>query len=42
MSDALEPLKGLIHRVKDAVSRHRHGEGVGLQVVRDPPDANIE
>lgn len=42
MTDALEPLKGLFHRVKGSVSRRRLGEGSGLRVIREPKDADIE
>jgi hypothetical protein len=42
MTDALEPLKGLFHRVKGSVSRRRLAEGSGLRIIRDPADADIE
>lgn len=42
MSDVLEPLKGFLHRVKGSVSRRRNNENSGLQVVLDPPQAEIE
>ncbi|KAJ6785774.1 hypothetical protein PWT90_03032 [Aphanocladium album] len=42
MSDALEPLRGFLHRVKGSVSRRRHGESSGLNVVLDPPQAEID
>ncbi|KAJ3474208.1 hypothetical protein NLG97_g9944 [Lecanicillium saksenae] len=42
MSDALEPLRGFLHRVKGSVSRRRHGENSGLNVVIDPPQAEID
>ncbi len=42
MSEALEPLRGFFHRVKGSVSRRRHGESSGLNVVLDPPQAEIE
>ncbi|OAA77262.1 nb-arc [Akanthomyces lecanii RCEF 1005] len=42
MSEALEPLRGFFHRVKGSVSRRRHGESSGLNVVLDPPQAEID
>lgn len=42
MAEALEPLRGLLHRVKDSVSRHRGSENSGLRVVREPKNAEIE
>lgn len=42
MTDALEPLKGLFHRVRGSVSRRRLADGSGLRIVREPQDADIE
>lgn len=42
MEDARGPLRGLLHRVRGAVSRQRNSENSGLRVVRDPGDAEIE
>ncbi|KND91932.1 Nephrocystin-3 [Tolypocladium ophioglossoides CBS 100239] len=42
MEDALGPLRGLLHRVRGAVSRQRSSEISGLRVVRDPSDAEID
>ncbi|KAK2603805.1 hypothetical protein QQS21_004007 [Conoideocrella luteorostrata] len=42
MADTLEPLRGLLHRVRGAVSRRRDTEGIGLRVVHDPENANID
>ena len=42
MADTLEPLKGLLQRVRSAVSRHRGGEISGLRIVQDPENAEIE
>lgn len=42
--DRLDLLRGLIPRVREAVSRHRHNnaEFNGLHVLCDPKDAEIE
>jgi hypothetical protein len=42
MTDALDPIKGLIHRVKGVISRQRSGENSGLRIVRDPKGAEID
>lgn len=42
MADTLEPLRGLLHRVRGAVSRHKNAEISGLRVVRDPENADID
>lgn len=42
MTDALEPLKGLFHRVRGSVSRRRLADGSGLRIVREPQNAEIE
>ncbi|CAI6084009.1 unnamed protein product [Clonostachys chloroleuca] len=43
MDDALEPIRGLVHRVKGSLSRHRaDGEYCGLRIVRDPKNADID
>ncbi|TQV92059.1 Tetratricopeptide repeat protein [Cordyceps javanica] len=42
MADALEPLRGFIHRVKGSVSRRRGGDRPGLHVVLDPSQAEID
>ncbi|KAI5458452.1 hypothetical protein BGZ63DRAFT_46797 [Mariannaea sp. PMI_226] len=42
-TEALEPLRGLIHRVRGAVSRTRNGgETNGLEIVRNPENAEID
>ncbi|KAK7420036.1 hypothetical protein QQX98_003043 [Neonectria punicea] len=44
-TDALEPLKGLLHRVRgvvSTVSRTKTGETSGLQIVRNPEHAEID
>lgn len=44
-TEALEPLRGLLHRVRGAVSvvsRSKTGESSGLQIVRNPEHAEIE
>ncbi|KAJ6442265.1 tetratricopeptide repeat protein [Purpureocillium lavendulum] len=43
MADALEPLKGLLHRVRGAVARRRLlAEETGLRVLHDPENAEID
>lgn len=42
MADSFGPLKGLLHRVRSAVSRHSSSEISGLRIVNDPDDAEIE
>ncbi|KAH6994901.1 hypothetical protein EDB80DRAFT_728193 [Ilyonectria destructans] len=44
-TEALEPLRGLLHRVRGAVSvvsRSKTGESSGLQIVRNPEHAEID
>lgn len=42
MSETLEPIKDLLHRVRGAVSRQKHSDGSGLRIVKDPPNADID
>ncbi|KAL7795059.1 hypothetical protein V8C37DRAFT_375440 [Trichoderma ceciliae] len=42
MADSRDSFKGLLHRVRGAVTRQRSSEGSGLRVVKDSEDADID